>query len=301
MSVAVRVPASSANLGPGFDALGLALGLHDEVDVDVTAAGLEVDVAGEGAGGVPRDESHLVVRALRATLEVLGAAQPRGLALRCRNAIPHARGLGSSAAAVVAGIAAGYALAGAELDAGQRAGRALRLAASFEGHADNAAASLLGGVVVAWRCGEAFGAVRLAPHPSLAPVLLVPDATSATQTTRGLLPQQVPLADAAFNAGRAALAVHALTERPDLLLPATEDRLHQPYRRPAYPPTSALVDRLREHGVAAVVSGAGPAVLALTTGAVLPPVDLAGFHVRPLPVEQAGVTVRNIRAGSSVH
>jgi homoserine kinase len=309
VSVTVRVPASSANLGPGFDALALALGLHDRVEVAVTAAGLDIEVAGEGAGSVPCDESHLVVMALRATLDALGEPQPAGLALRCHNVIPHARGLGSSAAALVAGVGAGYGLAGVELDAAERAGRALQVAASFEGHADNAAASLLGGLVVAWQCGNEFHATRLSPHPSLSPVVLLPESTSATATTRGLLPQRVPLRDAAFNAGRAALAVHALTARPDLLLAATEDRLHQQYRRPAYPATTALVETLRESGIAAAVSGAGPAVLAFITGtasrtapaAALPieplPLDPVGFEIRPMPVELAGVQVRNTGVG----
>ena len=313
MSITVRVPASAANLGPGFDALGLALALHDEIDVEVTPAGLEIEVDGEGAGTVPRDESHLVVRALRATVEALGAPQPAGLLLRCRNRIPHARGLGSSAAAVVAGVAAGYALAGVELDGAQRAGRALRLAAPFEGHADNAAASLLGGLVIAWSAGSCdasgepgvvggqFQAVRLEPHPSLSPVLLVPAATSATEVTRGLLPRHVPFGDAAFNAGRAALAVLAFTARPDLLPAATDDRLHQPYRRPAYPATAALVDGLRGHGVPAAVSGAGPSVLALTSGDPLPPtVDLTGFQAWPLRVVLAGVrTLSVVRGGTT--
>jgi homoserine kinase len=323
VSITVQVPASAANLGPGFDALGLALALHDEVEVEVTPAGIEIEVDGEGAGTVPRDESHLVVRALRATLEALGAPKPAGLLLRCRNRIPHARGLGSSAAAVVAGVAAGYALAGVELDGAQRAGRALQLAASFEGHADNAAASLLGGLVIAWSAGSCdepggqfhagaggqshapagvrFHAVRLEPHPSLSPVLLVPATTSATEVTRGLLPRQVPLGDAAFNAGRAALAVLAFTARPDLLPAATDDRLHQPYRRPAYPATAALVDALRGHGVPAAVSGAGPTVLALTVGEPLPPtVDLTGFQAWPLRVELTGVrTFSVVRGGNT--
>jgi homoserine kinase len=295
--VTVRVPASSANLGPGFDALGLALALYDEVTVEVVGADLVVEVTGEGARDVPRDERHLVVQALLATLDALGAPRPAGLALRCRNAIPHARGLGSSAAATVAGVAAGYAVAGAgcdavKLDDAERAGRALRIAAGFEGHADNAAASLLGGLVAAWSAGGEFHATRLEPHASLSPVLLVPATTSATEHTRGLLPGHVPHADATFNAGRAALAVHALTCRPELLLPATDDRLHQPYRRAAYPATARLVDALRAAGVPAAVSGAGPTVLALTTGGALPPaVDLAGFTELRVPVDRAGVLV----------
>jgi homoserine kinase len=329
VSITVRVPASTANLGPGFDALGLALALHDEIEVEVTPAGLAIDVEGEGESTVPRDESHLVVRALRVTLDALGAPQPAGLLLRCRNHIPHARGLGSSAAAVVAGVAAGYALAGVELNGARRAGDALHLAASFEGHADNAAASLLGGLVVTWSgevssehgkasskrrdaLGEPAGqfhvpasgqfhAVRLEPHPNLSPMLLVPATTSATEVARGLLPSHIPLGDAVFNVGRAALAVLALTKRPELLLAATDDRLHQPYRRPAHPDTAALVDVLRGHGVPAAVSGAGPTVLALTAGEPLPPaVDLTGFEARPLRVELAGVrTFSVVRDGNT--
>jgi len=290
--VVIEVPASSGNLGPGFDAFGLAVGLYDRVEVWPTDRGVTVEVTGEGAATVPRDDTHLVVRAVRATLDALGADVP-GFALRCHNRIPHSRGLGSSAAAAVAGVAAGYALAGVELDAAERTGRALQLAAAFEGHADNAGPSLLGGIVVAWSEGGVFHAARLRPHDRLAPVLLVPSAESSTAHTRGLLPPAVPHGDAAFNVGRAALLAHALTAAPELLLDATADRLHQPYRRGAYPATGALVDALRAAGVPAVVSGAGPTVLALTCGDPLPAgVDLTGFAVCPLPVDPAGVRVR---------
>ena len=286
----VTVPASTANLGPGFDAFGMALSLYDVVEVRVAGSGLKVEVEDAGAGGVadvPTDETHLVVRAIHATCAHLGV-EPPGLHLRCLNAIPHARGLGSSAAAVVSGVAAGYALAGREIDAFD----ALQLAAGFEGHADNAAASLLGGLVLAWCDAGRFRAERLTPHPSIRPVVAVPSVRSATATTRGLLPAVVPHADAAHNAGRAALAVHALTTRPELLLPATEDRLHQGYRAPAYPASTELVATLRAHGVAAAVSGAGPTVLALTTTGILPPeVGVEGFDVFELPVDLAGVQV----------
>jgi homoserine kinase len=286
LAVRVRVPASTANLGPGFDALGMALGLYDTVEVAVTGDGVRVEVTGEGARQVPEDETHLVVRALRAGADALGVALP-GVHLRCHNAIPHARGLGSSAAAIVAGVAAAYGLAGKDLDE-----HALQLAAAFEGHADNAAASLYGGLVLAWSEGERYRAVRLEPHSGLAPVVLVPDTRSATSVTRGLLPGNVPHTDAAFVAGRCALAVHALTVRPDLLLPATEDRLHQDYREAAWPATLRMVRELRENGVPATVSGAGPTVFALPPGGVLPAgVDTAGFTVRALPVDRTGVVV----------
>jgi homoserine kinase len=291
--VRVRVPASSANLGPGFDTLGLALGLHDEVEVSVATDGVTVEVDGQGAAGVPRDERHLVVRAMRRAFEVFGGAPP-GLHLRCRNAIPHARGLGSSAAAAVAGAVAAAALAGRDVATERET--LLQLTAGMEGHADNAAASLLGGFVVAWDEGgnkpDRFGAVRLDAHSSIAPIALVPDVESSTATTRGLLPDRVPLADAAFTGSRTALAVVAFTERPELLFPATADRLHQEYRRPAYPESASLVDGLRAAGVPAVISGAGPTVLALTTDGALPPeLDLHGFTVLRLPVDPSGVAV----------
>jgi homoserine kinase len=299
--VSVVVPASSANLGPGFDAVGMALGLYDEVEVSTIGGGeLLVEVVGEGAGSVPRDERHLVVRAVRAGFDVMGVAS-RGLAVRCRNVIPHGRGLGSSSAAAVAGLVAGTTLAGADvLSHDGRAGSdadvldtVLQLAARFDGHPDNAAASLLGGLVVTWTDGDGVRAARAEPHPDLAPVLLVPATTSATEYTRSLLPATVPHADAAFNVGRAALLIHALTARLELLLEATDDRLHQPYRRSAYPPTAALVDALRKAGVPAAVSGAGPSVLALPRSGVLPEgVDTTGFAVRPLPVDLRGARVR---------
>lgn len=286
-AVRVRVPASSANLGPGFDALGLALGLYDTVEVRVVGSGLVVRATGQGADTVPTDESHLVVCALRAACDRIGLHLP-GLELNCDNAVPHARGLGSSAAAVVAGVAAGYALAGRPVD-----DSALQVAAEFEGHADNAAASMFGGLVIAWRDGERYRAVRLEPHPDLRPLLLVPAQESATKVTRALLPDRVPHTDAAFAAGRSALAVHAITAAPDLLLAATEDRLHQPYREPAYPATVQLVAALRAAGVPAAVSGAGPSVLVFTTDGRLPAgiPGMADFSVLPLNIDRAGVQV----------
>jgi homoserine kinase len=231
---------------------------------------------------------------MRRAFEVFGDA-PAGLRLRCRNAIPHARGLGSSAAAAVAGAVAAAVLAGRD----PRAERAtlLQLTAGMEGHADNAAASLLGGFVIAWAdvqdgdAGVRFDAVRVDVHPGIVPVALVAGVESSTSITRGLLPERVPLADAAFTGSRTALAVLAFTERPDLLLPATADRLHQEYRRPAYPESAALVDALRAHGVPAVISGAGPSVLALTADGTLPAgVDPHGFTVLPLPIDPDGAT-----------
>lgn len=289
--VRVRVPATSANLGPGFDSLGLALGLYDTVELRVTGgSGCRVDVGGEGAARVPRDERHLVLRAACATFASVGVDRP-ALHLSCDNAIPHSRGLGSSAAAAVAGIVAARALLevmglGAK---GPDDDAVLDLAAGFDGHADNVAACLYGGLTVSWGHRGAFHTARLVPHPDLRPVALVADRTSSTAATRGLLPDRVAHGDAAFTAARAALVVHALTTEPDLLMPATEDRLHQPYRRPAYPETAVLVDELRARDVPAVVSGAGPTVLALTTaGAVPDGVATDGFTVVPLSVDTVG-------------
>lgn len=293
--VRVRVPGSSANLGPGFDSLGLALSLYDDVEVSVGGYDdVRVEVCGEGAHQVPCDESHLVVQAMCTAWAALGESTPSGLRMRCRNAIPHSRGLGSSAAAAVAGAVAAAVLA--DRDPELERDVLLQVTAGIEGHADNAAASLLGGFVVAWETAgntaERFHAVSLGTHPAVRPVALVPQVESSTKMTRGLLPERVPLADAAFTGSRTALSVLAFTQRPDLLLAATEDRLHQGYRRPAYPESADLVDALRAHGVPATISGAGPTVLALTSDATLPAdVDTTGFTAMVLPVDVEGARV----------
>ncbi len=259
--VRVRVPATSANLGPGFDALGLALGLYDEVEVRALGSPeVAVEVTGHGSADLPTGEDHLVVQAIRAALDDVGAPQV-GLHLTCVNAIPHGRGLGSSAAAVVAGILAARMLIGEPEALGDTA--AFRLASAFEGHPDNAAPAILGGATVAWTGVDGPHATALPVHPDVVPVVLLPDVQVATRTARGVLPPMVPHADAAFTAGRAALLVQALCHRPELLWEATADRLHQDYRAQVMPGTWELVRGLREAGQAAVVSGAGPAVLVL--------------------------------------
>jgi homoserine kinase len=288
--VRVRVPATSANLGPGFDSAGLALTLYDDVVVRIAESGLVVDVAGEGADAVPRDRRHLVVKSLRVAFDRLGG-QPRGLEVVCANRIPHSRGLGSSSAAIVAAVVAAKALVlgGDELlddDA------SLALATELEGHPDNVAACLRGGVTFAW--GSPVQALRLDAHPDLAPVAFIPATRSSTRKVRAMLPATVPFADAAANAGRAALLSTALSTSPQLLLAATEDRLHQQYRAPAMPRTAKLVNALRGSGIAAVVSGAGPTVLALVRSgeaeAVAGQVP-KGWSVLPLQVEQQGARV----------
>lgn len=291
----MRVPATSANLGPGFDALGLALSLHDEVEARVAPSGLSIEVSGEGAADVAdAGEKHLVVRVMRAAFDALGHAQPPGLALRCVNRIPHGRGLGSSAAAIVAGVLAARALAGAGLSPDD----ALPLANELEGHPDNVAPCLYGGLTIAWLANTSPRAIKLQPLAEITPVAIVAPAAVSTEVARGLLPEAVPHADAARTAGRAALLVAALTARPEALLDATEDWLHQDYRTPAMPATRDLVGRLRAAGLPAVVSGAGPSVLALlVSGHGLDKLDSIvretgiEWRVSPLDVERQGASV----------
>jgi homoserine kinase len=292
----VRVSATSANLGPGFDSLGLALGLVDEVTVRVVpGGGVRVRVYGEGAGEVPDGEDHLVVRALRHALKAVGAEQPDGLVLLCRNAIPHGRGLGSSAAAVVAGVLAARSLLPDPTVLDDET--ALVVATDLEGHPDNAAAALLGGVTIAW-VDSSPRAVRVEPSAELAALVAVPQQRLATRHARSVLPVSVAHDDAALNAGRSALLVEALTRRPDLLLPATEDRLHQRQRAGAMPETLELVAALRARGLAAVVSGAGPTVLVLTTrvraaadAAELAALAPAGWRTGPIDVQRTAASV----------
>jgi homoserine kinase len=284
----VRAPATSANLGPGFDALGLALARHDEVMARVAAGGVSVEVTGEGAGELPSDANHLVARSMKAVFDELGE-HPAGLELRCLNRIPQARGMGSSSAAIVAGVLAARALV---VDGAARMSdeAVLRLAAGLEGHPDNVAPCLLGGFTVAWTQDDGARAVREDPSPAVRPVVFVPSERGLTEVARASLPASVPHGDAAFNAGRSALLVHALTKDPALLFPATEDRLHQPYRAVAMPATAALIARLRSEGVAAMVSGAGPTVLALVTDDWTPP-QVEGWLTWPLEIDTRGATV----------
>ena len=267
------VAASSANLGPGFDSMGLALSLYDEIEVETTESGLVVEVDGEGAGQVPLDGSHLVVRAIERGLREVGAAAP-GLIVRCRNDIPHSRGLGSSAAAVVGGLAVASGLAAQNGSAALTPEQLVQVSAEFEGHPDNAAAAVLGGAVVSWTESGTepphYAAAPLVLHPDINVFTAVPQERSSTAETRVLLPEQISHTDARFNLSRAALLVVALTQRPDLLMAATEDVLHQPQRAAAMPASAEYLAVFRRCGIAAVLSGAGPAVLALSTDPDLP-------------------------------
>ncbi|MEU6206055.1 homoserine kinase [Micromonospora musae] len=292
--VRVRAPATSANLGPGFDALGLALGLYDDVSAEIAPSGVRVTVSGEGTGELPTDDRHLVVRSMRATFDRLGG-QPSGLAVECVNRIPQARGLGSSSAAIVAGVLLARALV-VDGERGLDGAAVLRLAAELEGHPDNVAPCLLGGFTIAWTEPSGARAVTRPVAEGVRPTVFVPGGRGLTAVARAALPTAVPHGDAALTAGRAALLVHALTADPALLLPATLDRLHQDYRADGMPETAALVSELREAGVAAVVSGAGPAVLALSA----PPEGFdAGrdWQVWRLPIDVSGARVTRGRLG----
>ena len=290
--VTVTVPGSSANLGPGFDTLGLALSVYDTVEVEIIQSGLEVEVFGEGQGEVPLDGSHLVVKAIRAGLKAADAEVP-GLRVVCHNNIPHSRGLGSSAAAAVAGVAAADGLADFPLTRDQ----IVQLASAFEGHPDNAAASVLGGAVVSWtnlpvdgKSQPEYSAVGLKVHEDIRATALVPDFHASAEAVRRVLPSDVTHIDARFNVSRAAVMIVALQQRPDLLWEGSRDRLHQPYRSDVLPVTAEWVNRLRNRGYAAYLSGAGPTVMVLSTEAVaeniLDDAREAGLRVMELDVAE---------------
>jgi len=259
--VTVKVPATTANLGPGFDTLGLALSLYDDLDVRVREEpGVFVDVHGIGAGTVPSDETNLVVTAIAHTFAHYGHPMP-GLNLTARNAIPHGRGLGSSGAAIVSGIMAAKGLLDGvvTIDAHEL----LALATEMEGHPDNVAPALFGGLTIAWVGDSGPEYKKLMAHRGVSPLVLVPEQVMSTALARSLQPQSVPHEDAVFNVSRSALLIAALIQSPELLLAATEDKLHQSYRASAMPETNRLITLLRASGFAAVVSGAGPSILVL--------------------------------------
>ncbi|MFT4229638.1 MAG: homoserine kinase [Microbacterium sp.] len=304
-SVAVRVPATSANLGPGFDTLGLALSIYDDLVVTALPEGeLVIEVTGAGADAVPRDASHLVVRAIAHTYASAGRRMP-GLHLRAHNVIPHGRGLGSSGAAVVSGVLAAKGLLAGDVELSDD--ELLRLATELEGHPDNVAPALFGGLTIAWMTDAGPAHKKLVVTRGVSPLVFVPDFTMSTEVARSLQPLHVPREDAVFNVSRSALLIAALTQSPELLLAATEDRLHQDYRAEAMPQTNALVRALRAEGFAAVVSGAGPSVLVLADGpgARLDAAELAAsvsdtpWEAHMLAVDVRGGTVREPTEGST--
>lgn len=260
-SVSVKVPATTANLGPGFDTLGLALSLYDELEVTVRAEpGVHVTVQGVGEGVVPTDETNLVARSIAHVFASVKRPMP-GLEILARNAIPHSRGLGSSGAAIVAGIMAGKGLLDGIVEFDPVT--LLELATELEGHPDNVAPALFGGLTIAWVADDGPKHKKLIAHRGVSAVVFVPEAAMSTALARSLQPASVPHEDAIFNVSRSALLVAALVQSPELLLAATEDRLHQSYRASAMRETDDLIRMLRQHGLAAVVSGAGPSVLVL--------------------------------------
>lgn len=297
--IQVHVPATSANLGPGFDCLALALALHDRYVAQVTdEPALDIDVVGEGGDTLRRDEKNLLVKAMYQGFEFMGG-KPRGLAVRALNVIPHSRGLGSSASAIVGGLVLARALVLSGKDR-MTDDELLNLASKMEGHPDNVAATLFGGATIAWQ-EEHQGrlvarAVGITVDPRIKALAFIPNTSVATSKARKLLPESIPHPEAVANSTRTALLVYALSHRPDLLFAATQDFLHQKYRQAAMPKSFALVSRLRSAGVAAFISGAGPTVLILHTGDASEVAELertAGedFAVQELEISPSGATV----------
>lgn len=260
----VRVPATSANLGPGFDTMGIALAYGDELEIETSdTPGVTVTVEGVGAGEIATDETNLVVHTIAHVFERTGQQMP-GLRIRVINRIPHGRGMGSSGSAIVAGVVAAAALLQDTVELSEH--DLLRFATEIEGHPDNVAPALFGGLTIAWKTDAGPRSKKLSVHRGVSPLVLVPDFTMSTELARSLQPKQVPYEDAVFNLSRSSLLVAALTQSPELLFEATEDRLHQDYRGEAMPRTRDLIRKLREAGHAAVVSGAGPSILVLCNG-----------------------------------
>lgn len=294
--IQVQVPASSANLGPGFDSFGLALGMHDRYVAQILDdAGLDIDVTGEGADEVPRTDKNLLVKAMYKGFDFLGG-KPKGIAVRALDVIPHGRGLGSSASAIVGGLSLARALVLTGIDK-MNDEKLLQLATEMEGHPDNVAAALYGNAVVAWQedhHGKSVArAISLNVDTRIRAIAFIPSTAMATAKARKMLPETIPHRDATQNSANSALLVHALTLRPDLLFRATQDFLHQAYRSEAMPASFALLTKLRGAGVAAFISGAGPTVLALHTGSESDVAELiraAGnkFEAKSLEISRTG-------------
>ena len=298
--VSVRVPATTANLGPGFDTLGLALGFYDELEVSVREKpGATVKVIGVGQGTVPTDETNLIVTSMAFAFDKLGQKMP-GVDLVAHNNIPHGRGMGSSGAAIVGGIMAAKGLLAGVVDVTPE--QLLEFASELEGHPDNVAPALFGGLTIAWTTPTGPRSKKLMVHRGVSPLVLVPEFTMSTELARSLQPASVPHEDAIFNVSRSALLIAALTQSPELLLEATEDKLHQNYRAEAMPETSMLIRELRAAGFAAVVSGAGPSILVLCSdpSARLRAAELVvrkqetPWHPHLLAVDFRGATVTDI-------
>ena len=299
----VSVPASSANLGAGFDTFALALDIRDRYAAQILDdATFDVDVSGEGADEVKRDKNHLVIKAMMRGFEYMGQ-KPKGLALRALNVTPHGRGLGSSSSAIVGGLALAreLVLGGEDYMSDDDI---MMIATELEGHPDNVAAALRGGATIAWMEELTLGStdtgigigrsISIPVNAQIKAVVFIPENTLSTSKARKLLPDTVPHRDAVMNASHAALLSIALSTRPDLLFTATEDFLHQGYRTAGFPKSMELVNKLRKSGVAAMISGAGPSVLALHTGddaAATAIIEAAtsGFKAQGVPISRTGV------------
>jgi homoserine kinase len=292
--VSVSVPATSANLGPGYDALGLALEIRDFVTAQFTDDNkITVEVTGQGAGKLPTDATHLIAKTIIDACKAFGT-EVTGLHVECKNAIPQGRGLGSSAAAIVAGLVLASELTYARASEDEL----LQMANTIEGHPDNVAACLLGAMTIAWLEDDGkANSVSMNVHPDISPVLAIPQTELDTHKARGLIPESIPHVDAAFNAGRSALLVAAMIGDPDFLLEATEDKLHQPFRAQAYPESMELVSQLREAQIAACISGAGPTVIALSTRDQVAQaseiIAKSGFTAAPVGVADEGAIPDN--------
>jgi homoserine kinase len=298
-AIQVQVPATSANLGPGFDSLGLALGMHDKYIAQVLDEQIiDIDISGEGSDSLPRNEKNLVIKSMYKGFDFLGG-RPRGIALRALNVIPHTRGLGSSASAIVGGLSLARALVlgGAEQMSNDDM---LNLANEIEGHPDNVAAAIYGGATVAWQevqHGHNVAlSVQLEVDPRISALAFIPSNSVATSKARKMLPEVIPHGDAVKNSAHTALLVHALQHRPDLLHTATQDFLHQSYRAEAMPASFKLLVKLRNAGVAAFISGAGPSVLVLHTGGADEIDELTraagdAFAVQALGISRSGASL----------
>lgn len=291
--ITVQIPATTANLGPGFDCMGLALEIYDTVSVEHGSGDHdEIVIEGVGSDTLPRDRSHLVLGTMRDLFDLAGWSIPP-IRLSCVNRIPHGQGLGSSASAIVAGLYAG-AEYGRALGLDTSTLDLVQIGSDIDGHPDNVAPCLNGGLNVSWDDDGTWRVARLEPKPEIRAILAIPSTVLSTKVARGLIPESVSHSDAVRNSARAALCIHAFTTDPALLLPATADYLHQSYRASAYPHSYALVERLRAAGIAAVISGAGPAVIMFVTGtpddAISSIVEGAegGFVVREVGIDLTG-------------
>ena len=256
----VRAPATTANLGPGFDCLGMALNLHNYISMDFRSEGLKIEVEGEGEAFIPQEEKNIVYQAALQVFEEIGE-KPKGLYVKLKNNIPVARGLGSSAAAIVGGLVAANLLTGNKLTKDHL----LKMAVSVEGHPDNVAPALYGGIVLAVE-GRELVYHRFSPPSDLKVVVAVPDFTLSTQKARSVLPSHVPFKDAVFNVSHMGLLIAAFSTGNLGLLPqGMQDQLHQKYRNELIPGMEKVFEAAKTAGALAVVlSGAGPTLIAFT-------------------------------------